>query len=134
MIGSNEPVLETPNPARRLRLALRGLETSKSGEPNWMRIAKSDVEGGLAINTKVKVPSIKAKLTSSYIDLSDFKGLYGGRPETPLPPAASSANVIPNQPIGFTNCPMSTPISASTGHGSNPQAGCLSTRWRSGCG
>jgi AsmA family protein len=89
----------------------RGTSELVGGNGEWslnalsLRIGNSDVEGGLAINTKVKVPSIKAKLTSSAIDLSDFKGLYGGRPETPPPTASASGDVIPNQPIAVHKLP-----------------------------
>ncbi|MGH7034142.1 MAG: AsmA family protein, partial [Stellaceae bacterium] len=89
----------------------RGTSELMGGNGEWslnaisLRIGSSDVEGGLAIDTKVKVPSIKAKLASSYIDLSDFKGIYGGRPETPPPVATSSANVIPNQPMAVHELP-----------------------------
>src|SRR6185437_6172394 len=89
----------------------RGTSELVGGNGEWslnavsLRIGNSDVEGGLSINTKVKVPSIKAKLTSSYIDLTDFKGLYGGRPESAPPPASPSGDVIPTEPLALHQLP-----------------------------
>jgi len=89
----------------------RGTSELVGGNGEWslnavsLRIGNSDVEGGLSINTKVKVPSIKAKLTSSYIDLTDFKGLYGGRPESAPPPASPSGDVIPKERLAVHKLP-----------------------------
>lgn len=56
------------------------------GDGKWalqaltVKLGQSDLEGGVDIDTTAKVPQIKAQLTSSYIDLADFKGVYGGKP------------------------------------------------------
>jgi AsmA family protein len=73
-----------------------------------MRTGHSDLEGGIAIDTKPKVPRVEANLTSRYIDLADFKGLYGEKPQrssTPAKPPDPGGRVIPNTPISVQKLP-----------------------------
>jgi uncharacterized protein involved in outer membrane biogenesis len=44
------------------------------------RMGKSRLAGGVEVDTGQKLPYIRANLTSSYLDLADFKGFYGGEP------------------------------------------------------
>jgi uncharacterized protein involved in outer membrane biogenesis len=71
-------------------------------------LGKSDLEGGIAVSTNAKVPYVQANLTSSYIDLADFKGLYGGKPATssaPAKPPDPSGRVSPDTPIEVHRLP-----------------------------
>jgi uncharacterized protein involved in outer membrane biogenesis len=75
-----------------------------------VKLGKSDLEGGLAIDTNAKVPYIEANLTSSYIDLVDFKGFYGGKPDrssapTPQKAPDPSGRVLPETPIDVSKLP-----------------------------
>lgn len=47
------------------------------------RIGASRIGGGVEVDVGGTVPYINAKLTSKYLDLADFKGFYGGKPEDP---------------------------------------------------
>ena len=51
-----------------------------------LQFGKSDLDGGIDININEKVPRLKVNLTSSRLDLADFKGLYGGNPDDRAPP------------------------------------------------
>ena len=87
-----------------------GKLTGGSGE--WqlealsLALGKSNLQGGISIDTNPKVPHIQANLTSSYIDLADFKGVYGGKPghSSALPPN-SSGRVLPDTPIAVLKLP-----------------------------
>ena len=51
---------------------------------------------------------LTASLTSSYVDLADFKGLYGGKPEgssAPSKPADDSGRVLPDTKIDVAKLP-----------------------------
>jgi AsmA family protein len=68
----------------------------------------SDLEGGIAIDTNPKVPQVQASLTSTYIDLADFTGLYGAKPEgssAPAKPPDPGDRVIPDTPISVQKLP-----------------------------
>ena len=72
-------------------------------------LGKSDLEGGLAIDTNSRVPHVEANLTSRKIDLADFDGLVGGKPAhssaaKPAPPP-SDTRLIPNVPISVKKLP-----------------------------
>jgi uncharacterized protein involved in outer membrane biogenesis len=72
-----------------------------------LALGKSNLQGGIAIDTTSKVPQLKANLTSSAIDLADFKGVYGGKPghsAGPTPPDPSG-RVLPNTPIDVHKFP-----------------------------
>jgi AsmA family protein len=95
---------------------VRGTAVLKGGEKKWalqaisLKTGKSDLEGGIAIDTNSTVPQLKAELTSSEIDLADFKGLYGAKPATssaPPPPGAEDASgrVLPNTAIAVNKLP-----------------------------
>jgi uncharacterized protein involved in outer membrane biogenesis len=96
---------------------VKGTAELKGGNGKWtlnalsMRTGESDLEGGIDINTTGKVPQIEANLTSSFIDMADFKGLYGGRPErssAPPKPAEKgddSGRVLPNTAIAIHKLP-----------------------------
>ena len=70
-------------------------------------LGKSNLQGGIAIDTNPKVPELKASLTSSYIDLADFKGVFGGEPGHSSAPmnADSSGRVLPDTPIEVHKLP-----------------------------
>ena len=73
-----------------------------------LRTGQSDLEGGIAIDTTQKVPTVRAELTSKLIDLADFKGLYGGKPQessAPAKPPDPGERVIPNTPISVGKLP-----------------------------
>jgi uncharacterized protein involved in outer membrane biogenesis len=73
-----------------------------------MHTGDSDLEGGIAVDTNAKVPQVEANLTSKYIDLADFKGLYGEKPEKSSAPAKSpdpGDRVIPDTPISVQKLP-----------------------------
>ncbi len=73
-----------------------------------MRTGHSDLEGGVAIDTNAKVPQLQANLTSTFIDLADFKGLYGGKPaasSAPPKPPDPGDRIIPNTPISVQKLP-----------------------------
>jgi uncharacterized protein involved in outer membrane biogenesis len=95
---------------------VRGTAVLTGGEGKWalqalsLKAGKSDLEGGIAIDTESTVPQLKADLTSSEIDLADFKGLYGAKPtnsSAPPPPGAkdSSGRVLPNTAISVQKLP-----------------------------
>jgi uncharacterized protein involved in outer membrane biogenesis len=93
---------------------VKGTAELKGGNGHWtidaisMRAGKSDLEGGIALDTTGKVPAIEANFTSSFIDMADFKGLYGGRPErssAPPEPADHSGRVLPNKAIAIHKLP-----------------------------
>jgi len=54
-------------------------------------LGRSDLEGGLDIDTTGKVPTVEANLTSSQIDLADFTGLGGAAPATSSAPSLEAA-------------------------------------------
>ncbi len=100
------PLPELPN--------FRGTAELTGGNGNWMlkaltiALGKSNLEGGIAIDTNEKVPHLQANLTSSYIDLADFKGFYGGRPPNtaaPPKPADRTGRVLPDTAIAVKKLP-----------------------------
>lgn len=73
-----------------------------------MKLGTSDLEGGLTIDTDRKVPYVRAKLTSSRIDLADFKGAVGATPPgqaAPKTPAAAADKLFSNTPINVHKLP-----------------------------
>ncbi len=91
----------------------RGTSKLRGGDGQWridaltLKVGASDLEGGIDINTNEKVPRITANLNSSAIDLADFKGLYGGKPDNssaPSPPD-TSGRVIPDTQISVKKLP-----------------------------
>ena len=92
----------------------RGTSKLTGGEGKWrldavsLKVGDSDLEGGLDIDTNETVPRLTANLTSSAIDLADFKGLYGGKPDkasTPPPAPDESGRVIPDTQIAVHKLP-----------------------------
>jgi uncharacterized protein involved in outer membrane biogenesis len=70
----------------------------------------SDLEGGIEVDANAKVPMLEANLTSSYVDLADFKGLFGGRPQSAAAPArpapaATNGRVLPDTSIAVHKLP-----------------------------
>lgn len=55
------------------------------------RLGASRISGGVAVEVGGKVPYIKADLVSSYLDLADFKGFTGAKPEDPKQRQAKAA-------------------------------------------
>jgi AsmA family protein len=93
---------------------VRGTAELTGGNGRWtlkaltLRTGKSDLEGGIDIDTTGKVPSLEANLTSSFIDMADFKGLYGGKParsSSPPKPADKSDRELPDTPIAIHKLP-----------------------------
>jgi AsmA family protein len=76
-----------------------------------VKAGNSDLEGGIDMDFSAKVPTLKANLTSSYIDLADFKGLYGGTPEKTSAPSnprtatQSGGRVLPDAKIAVNKLP-----------------------------
>lgn len=92
----------------------RGTAELTGGNGDWalkaltIALGKSDLEGGIAIDTNAKVPHLEANLTSSKIDLADFKGLYGGKPDTSSAPAKKpdpGNRVLPDTAIAVHKLP-----------------------------
>jgi hypothetical protein len=75
------PVPETPN--YRLAGRLKHDGDTWSIERLEGRLGKSRLAGGVAVDVAGQVPYIKANLTSSYLDLADFKGFTGAKPDQP---------------------------------------------------
>jgi uncharacterized protein involved in outer membrane biogenesis len=84
------------------------------GEGRWelrtmaLVLGKSDLEGGIAIDTTPKVPTLRANLNSKFIDLADFKGLYGDKPANSSKPAKAedpSGRVLPDTKINVGKLP-----------------------------
>jgi uncharacterized protein involved in outer membrane biogenesis len=93
---------------------VKGTAKLTGGNGQWtldalaLRTGKSDLEGGIAIDTTGKVPALEANLTSSFIDIADFKGLYGGQPagsSAPPAPADNSGRVLPDTAIAIHKLP-----------------------------
>jgi AsmA family protein len=73
-----------------------------------LALGKSDLQGGIAFDTTPQVPTLRANLTSKYIDLADFQGLYGSKPadsSTPRKPADPSGRVLPDTKIAVGKLP-----------------------------
>jgi AsmA family protein len=76
-----------------------------------VKAGDSDLEGGIDADFRGKVPALNANLTSSYIDLADFKGLYGGTPEKTSAPSHPSTStqaggrVLPDTKIDVKTLP-----------------------------
>lgn len=92
----------------------RGTAKLTGGKGHWelqaltLKTGNSDLEGGIDINTNDKVPHLVANLTSSQIDLTDFKGLYGGKPahaSTSAVKPDTSGPVLPDVPIAVKKLP-----------------------------
>jgi AsmA family protein len=85
------------------------------GEGKWdlkaltVALGKSDLEGGIAVDTTANVPRLRAQLTSSRIDLADFKGLAGGTPAHASAPEKKaqepSDRIFPDTPIRVQKLP-----------------------------
>jgi AsmA family protein len=93
---------------------VKGTGKLTGGDGHWtmealtLRTGKSDLEGGIGVDTTGKVPAIEANLTSSFIDMADFKGLYGGTPgrsSAPAKPADNSSRVLPDTAIAIHKLP-----------------------------
>jgi uncharacterized protein involved in outer membrane biogenesis len=93
---------------------IRGTSKLGGGNGSWqlnavsLKVGKSDLEGGIGIDTNEKVPRIDANFTSSFIDLADFKGMYGGKPENaaaPQAPPAKDGRVIPDTKLSVSKLP-----------------------------
>jgi AsmA family protein len=76
-----------------------------------VKAGNSDLEGGIEMDFTGKVPALTAHLTSSYIDLADFKGMYGGTPEKfsapeqPANSAKSSGRLLPDTKLAVNKLP-----------------------------
>jgi uncharacterized protein involved in outer membrane biogenesis len=71
-------------------------------------LGKSDLEGGLEIDTNAKVPHIQANLTSKFLDLTDFSGFVGAKPATSSAAAAPpdpSGRILPYIPLPLQKLP-----------------------------
>lgn len=94
----------------------RGTSELAGGNGKWdlkavtLALGKSDLEGGIAVDTTAKVPHVRAQLTSSRIDLADFKGLAGGTPAhasapEKKPSQGASDRLFPDTPIRVHKLP-----------------------------
>lgn len=92
----------------------RGTGELTGGNGEWelkaltVALGNSDLEGGIAVSTTPKVPYLRANLTSSYIDLADFQGVFGEKPATssaPAKPPDPSGRVLPDTPIEVHKLP-----------------------------
>lgn len=95
----------------------RGTSKLEGGKGHWrlnaltVALGKSDLEGGLAIDMTPRVPDVTANLTSSNIDLADFKGLAGTTPphaavpEKPRESAAKRDLIFSAKPIHVHKLP-----------------------------
>ena len=82
--------------------AFRGTTKLVGGKGAWelqalsLALGKSNLQGGIALDANARVPRIKANLTSSAMDLADFKGVYGETPEHSAPPPDPGGRVLPS--------------------------------------
>jgi AsmA family protein len=93
----------------------RGTSELTGGGGKWdlkaltIALGKSDLEGGIAVDTNAKVPQVRAQLTSTRIDLADFKGLAGGTPAhasaPETKPKETSDRMFPDNPIRVHKLP-----------------------------
>lgn len=100
------PMPELPD--FRATAKLRGGNGKWAMDALTIKLGKSDLEGGIAIDTTSTVPRLKAQLTSTYIDLADFKGVYGGTPAQRSAPTTSTAapgRVLPDTQIEVKKFP-----------------------------
>ncbi len=91
-----------PLPDFRSTAKLRGGYGHWSLDAITMKTDRSDLEGGIDIDTTGKVPKLVANLTSKFVDLADFKGFVGARPpgsSTPPRPPDTSGRIIPDTKI-----------------------------------
>jgi AsmA family protein len=73
-----------------------------------LALGKSDLEGGIAFDTTPKVPSLRASLSSKFVDLADFQGIYGAKPansSTAKKPPDPSGRVLPDAKIAIGKLP-----------------------------
>lgn len=67
------------------------------------KLGSSDLEGGIAIDVRGKMPYLRANLTSSYIDIADFTGFLGVKPaHSSAPPPKAEAADTSNRIISAT--------------------------------
>lgn len=66
-----------------------------------LQLGASDLEGGIGIDATGKIVYLRANLTSRFLDLANFKGIYGGNPKgaEPKHPVSADNKVIPNTHI-----------------------------------
>lgn len=92
----------------------RGTAKLSGGDGDWtlgaltLAVGKSDLEGGLKVDTRQKVPQVQMNLTSRRLDLADFKGLYGRQPTHAPKPAKLTkpeGQVLPETPIDTGKLP-----------------------------
>lgn len=75
------------------------------------KLGASDLEGGIEADLRGKVPYLKANFTSSAIDLADFTGFLGTKPEhsSAPPPKAeatdTSNRIVPATPLAIAKLP-----------------------------
>jgi len=92
---------------------VRGTSVLAGGNGSWqlnsisLKVGHSDLEGGIDIDTSQEVPKLAANFTSGFIDLADFRGIYGGNPKTSPAQehAAQGGRVMPNTPIAVHKLP-----------------------------
>jgi AsmA family protein len=96
---------------------VRGAATLIGGDAHFslkaltVKAGDSDLEGEIDANFSGKVPALTANLTSSYIDLAEFEGLYGGPPknvsasEKSANSATSNSRVLPDAKIAVSKLP-----------------------------
>jgi uncharacterized protein involved in outer membrane biogenesis len=93
---------------------LRGTAKLAGGNGKWtlnalsVAFGHSDLEGGIDVDATAQVPQLRANLTSRTLDLSDVKGVYGGKPTPATAPAAprqDTGRIIPDTPIDVHKLP-----------------------------
>ena len=97
-----------PLPDFRGTAELTGGDAAFSLKAISLKAGNSDLQGGIDIDASKKVPELKANLTSSYVDLADFTGLGGAKPQTssaPAKPADPSGRVLPDSKIAVEKLP-----------------------------
>jgi hypothetical protein len=72
------------------------------------RLGKSQIAGGISVDTGQRVPYIQANLAAKYLDIADFQGFIGGTPpgsekETPKKPEGS--RLIPDMKLPLEKLP-----------------------------
>lgn len=74
-----------------------------------LKLGQSDVQGGISVNENHKIPFLRANLRSRFLDLANFKGVYGGHPKgAPLKPSEVPKNgkVVPKAHIEVGRLPQ----------------------------
>ncbi|HEY0525674.1 MAG TPA: AsmA family protein, partial [Stellaceae bacterium] len=71
------------------------------------RLGKSQIAGGVSVDTGQRVPYIQANLVAKYLDIADFKGFVGEKPpgSQKEPPKNTTGRIIPDMKLPLEKLP-----------------------------